>query len=434
MYMKTVDVCFVGAGASNLYAAFRLSRQDDPRKTFVLIERSPARTHCAEGAGRWQTVGIDGGRYPGGAGVGRWYKDVRLKRLVYDVLSTRPGRMPSNFAYSDRVKRRIGAVNDADVGTWIGNIIERLRSAWVVETPPTGRRSMTFRDFATRVLGNKDTYEAFVDAVGYSDYEKQDAFVALNHYGFEDTVASTRNAFFRVDWPRLTSELVKSIGRRRFVFDTPVTSIVKRPDDDLFDVRDANGKVIATARTVVLGVAVPELRKLLPVSVRSTYDVLRCQPFLRVYAHVRIRQSPDWVRAVRTMTIVGRPIQKIIPMSDEKDGVRLYMIAYCDNASTRKVLSGLGQCPRAWETALRDAVGGGGLVVSIERVRAVTHWACGTHYFAPCCTNEATFRSMLATLQRPTSGIVVVGEAVSAHQGWTEGALSSVDAVWPYIA
>jgi monoamine oxidase len=55
------------------------------------------------------------------------------------------------------------------------------------------------------------------------------------------------------------------------------------------------------------------------------------------------------------------------------------------------------------------------------------YWKSGTHYFDPLDTTQfGNFRQMLEMAQHPLPGIVVVGEAVSAHQGWVEGALESV--------
>ena len=57
------------------------------------------------------------------------------------------------------------------------------------------------------------------------------------------------------------------------------------------------------------------------------------------------------------------------------------------------------------------------------------YWATGTHYFTPLDATFETREDHIAALQRPNSGVYVVGEAVSAHQGWCEGALESVEAV-----
>ncbi len=67
----------------------------------------------------------------------------------------------------------------------------------------------------------------------------------------------------------------------------------------------------------------------------------------------------------------------------------------------------------------------------------------GTHYFTPMDEKYGTRKQHIAHLQsprrptrpqRPTREVYVAGEAVSAHQGWCEGALESVENVISEIA
>jgi hypothetical protein len=65
------------------------------------------------------------------------------------------------------------------------------------------------------------------------------------------------------------------------------------------------------------------------------------------------------------------------------------------------------------------------------------YWERGTHYFTPLDEKYGTRKQHIAHLQRPQSpkrGVYVVGEAVSARQGWCEGALESVENVLSEIA
>jgi hypothetical protein len=61
------------------------------------------------------------------------------------------------------------------------------------------------------------------------------------------------------------------------------------------------------------------------------------------------------------------------------------------------------------------------------------YWPVGTHYYEPLTgDDDGEFKSrvdFIRKAQTPMKGIVVVGEMVSRHQGWVEGALESVDKV-----
>ena len=58
------------------------------------------------------------------------------------------------------------------------------------------------------------------------------------------------------------------------------------------------------------------------------------------------------------------------------------------------------------------------------------YWKIGTHYYKPLNRRLYSSREeFMRKAQHPEKGILVVGEAVSRNQGWTEGALESVEAV-----
>ena len=53
------------------------------------------------------------------------------------------------------------------------------------------------------------------------------------------------------------------------------------------------------------------------------------------------------------------------------------------------------------------------------------YWEIGTHYYKPlksCYLNRSEF---ISEAQHPAKNIYVIGEVVSKHQGWVEGALES---------
>ena len=53
----------------------------------------------------------------------------------------------------------------------------------------------------------------------------------------------------------------------------------------------------------------------------------------------------------------------------------------------------------------------------------------GTHYYEPLSSYKKR-EDFIYQIQHPEPGLLVVGEVVSRHQGWSEGALESVkDAV-----
>jgi hypothetical protein len=136
---------------------------------------------------------------------------------------------------------------------------------------------------------------------------------------------------------------------------------------------------------------------------------------------------------VQAFTVVRGPLQKLIPMDPNKG---VYMIAYTDNehAKRLKAKGALENTPIAREMYSKWIKNALGIPdkeppLNIIAIRDY-YWNDGTHYYAPLNTREYKTRSdFIRKAQHPMPGMVVVGEVVSRHQGWVEGALESVDAV-----
>ena len=55
------------------------------------------------------------------------------------------------------------------------------------------------------------------------------------------------------------------------------------------------------------------------------------------------------------------------------------------------------------------------------------YWKNGTHYYTPLPSNFKNRQEYIKTAQHPDKNIIIVGEVISIHQGWVEGALESVN-------
>ena len=115
---------------------------------------------------------------------------------------------------------------------------------------------------------------------------------------------------------------------------------------------------------------------------------------------------------------------------DPNNGV--YMIAYNDNNNSIALKNHLQNTKlnrELYEILLEKSLGipNGSLhIIAIKDF----YWPIGTHYYKPL--NKDLYKSrekFIDKAQHPEQGILVVGEALSRNQGWTEGALESVKAV-----
>ncbi len=131
---------------------------------------------------------------------------------------------------------------------------------------------------------------------------------------------------------------------------------------------------------------------------------------------------------VKGFTFVPGPLQRIIPM-DPDNGV--YMIAYNDNANTlalKNYLKNTKENRELYEVLLERSLGIPENSLHIIAIKDY-YWPIGTHYYTPLDQSYSSREDFIDKAQHPEKGILVVGEAVSRNQGWTEGALESVKAV-----
>jgi monoamine oxidase len=66
--------------------------------------------------------------------------------------------------------------------------------------------------------------------------------------------------------------------------------------------------------------------------------------------------------------------------------------------------------------------------LTLQAIRSF-YWKYGTHYYKPLNKEYKSREDFIKKAQRPAENIYVVGELVSRNQGWTEGALESVNEV-----
>lgn len=385
MYDSMYDVCFVGGGIACLYAAYKL-KQTNPDLKFIIMEK----TNYI--GGRVKTMPFAGQRVVKGAGIGRYEKDVLMKPLLHE-LDIKYIKVPKHFHGGQR--------NDVFISKCLARL-EKHRNE--VE-----RSRDDFKSYAIRVLG-RGVYRRFLVNVGYRDFEKADVFDTLDHYGFND-VMSTGHIMY-IPWDELLEKLIKAIGRERIITKCNVRKISGEKGD--MRVESVDGSAVIKARQVVVGVTVDAARKLLP-NLKALHGI-NGQPFLRIYGQLSRPLSH-----IKQLTCVDSVIQKIIPINIEKN---IYMIAYADNENALEL-----------QKATRDQVihmfkGVVGEGVQVDKFKKA-FWKTGTHYFPPLIEGFHSRDQFLKACQLPIEypGVAVVGEMVSHDQGWTQGALSSVNKI-----
>ena len=379
-----MDIIIIGGGIAGLYAAYNIKKKTN---SFLILEKNK------KVGGRAGNEMFCGTEVVTGAGIGR-----KRDKLLYKLLKEL-GLETKEFTSTQHYSSLIQPEN-------IDEIIKKLKK----ELDGT----YTFKDFATKVLGPQK-YKHFLTISGYSDFEKEDAHDTLYHYGLEDNFYPVKA--FHVPWKEMVKKLYEYIGASHFRFSSNVVKIRRTQDYFRIETEDT----FYLCKKVIVATTIESLRHLFP---NPIYREIEGQPFLRLYGKFSKKSLPILKEYIHGYTIVPGPLQKIIPMN-ETNGV--YMIAYNDNHNTKLLLPFLENTREnrdffceLIETSLhmpKDSID----LLSIKAY----YWTIGTHYFKP----HSNRNEFIKKAQHPEKDILVVGEVVSHDQGWTEGALDSVERV-----
>ena len=388
------EIIIIGAGIAGLYTAYKFKILH-PNCKITILEQNLI-------GGRIGSQLFEGTEVVTGAGVGRKRKDKLLIKLLNEL----------EIPYREFVSKHYYAKTLGEPCN-VKETFMKLRKHY---TPCKN----TFKAYAESILGS-EKYKNFVKCSGYTDYEKEDAYDALYHYGFNDTYDNW--TALSIPWTKLLVALIHKINIKNIHLQSCVKKIEETSSNNFFV---HTNKHLYTCNMIIVATAIDSIRKLLPRE--HIYKGIKGQPFLRLYGKFSECSIPIIKQYVKGYTVVPPPLQKIIPM-DPDSGV--YMIAYNDNKSSKYLKKWLENTPEnraKFCTLIKKALD---IPVEIYLSSIVDfYWNIGTHYYTPLDQKKYKNRNnFIKIAQHPMDGILVVGESVSTNQGWVEGALESVERV-----
>jgi hypothetical protein len=370
-----------------------------------------------------------------GAGVGRKEKDCLLIDLLKELKIpysdchvshnyAQTIQTPSATAYG--VPSLTGAFGYGSLQHPMCNVKKTLlllKSEYKKST--IHHQKKTFKEFATGILG-VDAYKQFTICSGYTDYENEDVYDTLYNYGFEDNYGDWTS--LRIQWKTLIDTITKKIGLHNIKTSNTVSKIDTISPYN-FVIHTEQGPTYSCNK-VIIATTIKSVLKIVPGASdkNSIYQQIHGQTFLRVYGKFSKASASIMKQLVTEQTIVPGPLKKIIPMDTEKG---VYMIAYTDNEdaiSLKKYLENTPENRNIFCELLELSLG---IPDGTLHLNAITdyYWPIGTHYYEPLRGPYKNRSEFIKTAQHPMPGMLVVGEMISKNQGWTQGALESVDAV-----
>lgn len=416
------DVIIIGSGMAGLYVGLQVKKLA-PKLSFIVVEKYDTY------GGRSYNETFENTSVVTGAGIGRLHKDKLLLGLM------RKFKIPI-----DTFETGHNFVASLEPVCHVKTTFMELKHAYnKSHTHGHEHPHTTFKKFATDILGKKE-YDNFVMCAGYSDYENEDAYDVLYHYNFDDNY--NRWVGFSVPWKTLVDKIVHTLGSGDHIINNTEVTRITKYDDAYFEIttkhphhprHQTQSKKKYYCEKVVVATDIDGIKDLIQYnssipeseSVSNLYSQIKGQPFLRLYAKFSRASIPFLKEKIQGVTIIPGPMQKVIPM-DPDHGV--YMIIYSDNHDAdffKKYFKNNEKNRTALNGMLETALNLKGKL-SIENFKDF-YWKNGTHYYTPLTSQFDTRQGFIAKAQHPDPNVLVVGEVVSLHQGWVEGALESVD-------
>lgn len=370
-FKEIESIVLIGGGISSLYAAYLIKKRF-PKIKYTIIEKSDK---CG---GRVTMDEVDGVDVYTGAQFTRINKDKLLNKLLNELdIELDVYNLDIDFTF-----------RPSDVDSMILKLKNNMSKF--------DRSKMTFSEFATEVLGEKD-YKKFVDMMGYSDYENADFEDTMTNYGLDDNLPGYKAA--NVPWNKVIKKLISEVGEKNIILNTEIKSIKKKKSNFIINNKwECDG--------VIIGVTIKSLRKLLDDSI---YNQIESQKFLKVFAKTRGMED------VERYTVMNSPLKKVLPV--KKD---VFTIAFTDNDDANYLKS---KDKSYFEKSLSEQFD---TEIKIKKMKKF-FWEEGTHFFKPLQKKWKTRKEFLRDAQHPQENIWVVGEVVAEKQGWVEGALNSVE-------
>jgi len=393
------DVIIIGGGISGLYSFYKIKQlyKNKNKKKCLLLEKNNRL------GGRAGNDNFHGSQIAIGAGILRKNKDKLLINLCKKL------KVPLNeFTANINYDKIIPIIN-------IIKTLRKLKSSM----PEKKKRIFTFKQYFISIFGKK-YYNNFKKTLGYTDYENEDMEEVINHYGMDDNVSGWKG--YGLSWNTLIEKLVKCIGKKHIKMNTSVEKI-KLEKDDIYKVI-TNNKTYYTKK-IIIGSPIDTIKKLIK---NNIYNNIGGQPFLRIYGIFEKKCIPILKNAVNSTTIVNSPLYKIIPINPDKG---IYMIAYTDNKGAKILKKYIKNTPtnRKYLSKMVSKSLGIFQKCKLKDIKSY-YWNIGTHYYKPLKNLKFKNRNeYIKIAQNPQKNMYVVGEMISHKQGWTEGAIESVEKI-----
>jgi hypothetical protein len=230
-----------------------------------------------------------------------------------------------------------------------------------------------------------------------------------------------------IPWKELINKLSIIVGLKNIKISMDVIKIEHDNGDDKYKIIIKNNNKFYSKKIIVAS-TINTIKSLIPKN--NIYNDIHPQNFIRIYGKFDKKSALIMKEYVNKTTIVPTILQKIIPINQDKG---IYMLSYSDNKNANKVNKFSDNNDFNRDKLCKIIEKSLGIKKDVLKLIAIKsfYWNIGTHYYLPLKNKYKNRADFINKAQHPEKDILVVGEVVAFNQGWTEGALESIENTLP---
>ena len=448
--LNNYDYVIIGCGISGLYCAYKILTKN-PKAKLLILEKNK------EIGGRIGKKLFENIPVVIGAGIGRKNKDKLLIELLNKL----------HIKYREFISNHkvLNQKNDAKQTFYY-----LKRQYKILLQKHKLKNTLNFKQMCIKILG-KTKYNEFKIASGYTDFEKGDIKDFLDYYEFDDNYAKFTG--LSIDWNLLKERLYDIIIRNnknniilnsnayKLRFDKETNNYVifyksnkqnklKQSTTQQKQINKQSTKQTIYSKKVIIASTIDTVEKLMPNC--SIYKDIKPNSFIRIYAKFADKSIDILKKNIPSTLYVKGYLQKIIPINSNQG---VYMLSYADNKNANhlhKIIdkyttknttknttnnttknttkkTNKAKLYKYFENLLSKILNLSASNKSLIKITNMTnfYWKIGTHYYLPLKKKYKDRNDFIEKAQHPSKNLFVVGECIALNQGWTNGALQSVE-------
>ena len=384
--MLHIPNLIIGGGIAGIYLAHLLTKKS---KKFILIEKND----YFGGRMKWQN--FYGTYVTLGAGVIRDH-DIQLQKLCTDL-------------GLEMIKAEQNVQNHIDLNVSLQEMLDALEKIdFIYKKVSSNLVKVSFREFL-EIYFSTDFVQRFKNFNAYNDFWDADVHQTINTYPLSEIIYRPSIIYkIKEQWRGLIDALLKSIDSQNL----HLNEYVKKIDWGSRTVQ-TNVTVYQTDRLFICTdkcITFSEL--ILPPEIMKTLNIIGSVKFLRMYTYHPFGHGINSMRVPGSLEKIFSINEKILMSAYTEDQNAQFLRDILLNKNRDEIINNINSLlrnilePKYQFKPCTDYV--------------IHFWDHGVHFYHPCIKNEIITQS---------DGVFLLGEMASQKQGWTEGAIESVNLI-----